>query len=324
MILTINNLNISFLKNKHYSQVVRHLNLQINSGEILGLVGESGSGKSLTNLAIMGLLPKFAKIEATKFYFKNHNLLNLTPKDWRALRGREIAMIFQDAKSAMNPSMKIKAQLIESIKRNKPGSSETDMKNCAMQLLDQVRLTSSKRILENYPHELSGGMAQRVMIAMALATQPSLLIADEPTTGLDLVNKKQILNLLNEIRLENNMAVIIVSHDINLIRAHTDKIAIMYSGELMEAGPTQSVMNKPIHPYTQGLINCLPKSNSQNHSKYLNAIKGLVLPITEQVDGCRFYNRCPQAQLKCLSKKQLMRPIGADGTYVNCYLEEIA
>lgn len=322
MILSMEKLQISFLKNGQSRVVVRDLSMQVAAGEMLGIVGESGSGKSLTNLALMGLLPKSTKVTARKLAFKNRELLAFSQKDWRLFRGSDIAMIFQNAKSAMNPMMKIKTQLFEAIKRNNPNISQQDMLNEALQLLEQVGLPAAGLRLEQYPHELSGGMAQRVMIAMALACKPALLIADEPTTGLDSINKKQILQLLDKIRRENNMAIILVSHDIHLVQEYTQRMNIMYSGELMESGLTQRIMQAPHHPYTRGLLNCLPRKNVLQHKQYLPTIEGLVLPIDQEVDGCRFYNRCPYAYERCLHKV-VMKPSVIDAAVlVNCHKQE--
>lgn len=322
MLLSMENLNISFFKNNGYTSVVRHLNMQIFAGEMLGIVGESGSGKSLTNLALMGLLPNSAKMDAAKLEFKNQNLLAFTHKDWQSFRGNEIAMIFQNSKNAMNPTMKIKTQLAECIKKNKPDLSKKDISNIASHLLEQVNLSATTINLEAYPHELSSGVAQRFMIAMALSSNPSLLIADEITTDLDIFHKRKILQLLDEIRREKNMAVLIVSHDINLIQEYTQRMQVMYSGELMESGSTKIMMKKPRHPYTKGLINCLPRGNSQNSKQHLNTIDGLVLPITEKTAGCRFYNRCFAAHADCLVKPVMKRPVASDDIFVNCHLQD--
>lgn len=320
MLLSMENLNISFLKNKDYVPVVRHLNMHISAGEMLGIVGESGSGKSLTNSALMGLLPRTAQCVASKLEFKKRDLLSFTPKDWRLFRGNEIAMVFQNAKSALNPSMKIKTHLIECIKRKNPDLGRKKIWNTANYLLEQVGLSSGTINLESYPHELSGGLAQKFMIAMALASNPSLLIADEITTGLDILHKRQVLKLLDELRREKNLAILIVSHDINLIQEYTQRMHVMYSGELMEAGSTQTLMASPSHPYTQGLINCLPKRTGEGTKQYLNTIDGFVLPITETTEGCRFYNRCPVAHSKCLVKPVIKNSLDPHDRYVNCHL----
>ncbi len=335
MILCMENLSISFYKNNGYTPVVRHLNMEIFAGEMLGVVGESGSGKSLTNLALMGLLPHSASMDASKLEFKNRNLLSFTHKDWQSFRGNEITMIFQNAKRAMNPAMKIKHQLTECIKKNKPGLSRDNRQSIANQLLEQVGLCATKINLEGYPHELSGGTAQRFMIAMALASNPSLLIADEITAGLDNLHKKQILELLDEIRREKNMAVLIVSHDIHLIQAYTQRMHVMYSGELMESGLTQDMMKTPKHPYTKGLIDCMPKVlplsrvpavqpasflGQKTTKQHLNTIEGLMLPITEKTQGCRFYNRCPTAFSSCLAKPVMKKRRSLNDRFVNCHL----
>lgn len=319
MILSMENLSISFYRNNGYTPVVRQLHMQIYAGEMLGVVGESGSGKSLTNLALMGLLPNSAKMDASKLDYKNRSLLSFTHKDWQSFRGNEIAMIFQNSKSAMNPSMKIKAQIAECIKKNAPGISKAAMKNTTAYLLEQVDLSTRSVNLESYPHELSAGIAQRLMIAMALAFNPSLLIADEITTGLDILHKKKILQLLDDIRRATNMAILIVSHDINLIQKYTQRMHVMYSGELMESGCTQTIMNNPTHPYTAGLMNCLPKGNVIANKQHLNTIDGLVLPIAEHTEGCRFFNRCPAAHSNCMINPAKKHPLDRNVHFVNCH-----
>lgn len=319
MILLMENLNISIFSNNRYVPIIRNLNMRINAGEILGVVGESGSGKSLTNMALMGLLPDSVKMDASKLVFKGRDLLSFTRKNWRSIRGNEIAMVFQNPKSAMNPSMKIKAQLSECIKKNEPGISRKKLLNIIFALLNRVGLDGASINLGSYPHELSNGVAQRIMIAMALSSNPSLLIADEITTGLDILQKRQILQLLDEIRRENNMAVLLVSHDINLIQEYTQRMHVMYSGELMESGPTQTLMNNPSHPYTKGLINCLPNEGTKNSKKHLNTIDGLVLPITEKTEGCRFRNRCPIAHSDCLVKPVVKEAVDNYDVSVNCH-----
>ncbi|PNQ54370.1 peptide ABC transporter ATP-binding protein, partial [Vibrio agarivorans] len=247
-----------------------------------------------------------------------YNLLSLTKVETRKIRGKQVAMIFQDPMSALNPCFTIGYQLIETLREHQPGLSKNDYHQEALKLVIQVGITGAEDRLKSYPHELSGGMAQRVMIAMALACKPKLLIADEPTTALDVTIQAQILALLKSCCKKYNMAMLLVSHDIEVVRSMSDRIQVMYSGEVVEQGNTIDVLSQPIHPYTQGLIRSIPieKRRSPNHR--LETIKGDVMPIDKDIKGCRFASRCPSRNELCDVKPLLTSP--KPGVDVRCHL----
>ncbi|TQV84971.1 ABC transporter ATP-binding protein [Aliikangiella coralliicola] len=299
MILSIKNLNIGFYDNQVYKPAIRNLSFELAAGEVLGVVGESGCGKSITNYALMGLLPSNALVTADRLELCGKKLLELNKKQWRDFRGNDVAMIFQDPMNALNPTITIEKQLVEMLSKMQKGKSGKEYRQMALKLLDKVGIPAAHLRLKNYPYELSGGMAQRVVIAMALACKPSILIADEPTTALDVTIQAQILNLLDQIRIDSNMAVIIVSHDIGIISEYADRIQVMYSGEVVESGTARQVTTNPYHPYTKGLLESLPGQGDKVPKSDLNTIPGVVIPIERQVEGCRYVERCPNAQDIC-------------------------
>ncbi len=303
-ILSIRNLTVSFATARGAFEAVRNLSFSINPGEILGIVGESGSGKSVTSLAVMGLLPPYAETSATQFEFQSTNLFALTPKKLRKIRGNKIAMIFQDPMTSLNPCYTVGYQLTEVLRIHGIGNNIPNTKKNRMEyatdLLNQVGIPSPSKRIKDYPHQLSGGMSQRVMIAMAIACKPDLLIADEPTTALDVTIQSQILNLIQDMRQQLNMTVILISHDIGLIAEHTSSTMVMYAGQAVETGPTMSVIKSPIHPYTQGLLNSLPGMNKKiGHKEHIPSIPGIVPDLVNRPQGCSFHPRCEFTQDKC-------------------------
>ncbi|MCG9771189.1 ABC transporter ATP-binding protein [Pseudoalteromonas piscicida] len=318
MMLKVENLTIDFRKHSAYKRAIHSLSFTINEGEILGIVGESGSGKSIVNYAIMGLLPDDAKVNADSLLFNGRSLLSLTSSEIRSIRGKQVAMIFQDPMSALNPCFSIEYQLIETLREHYSGLSKSDYRQEALKLLIQVGINEAEARLKSYPHELSGGMAQRVMIAMALACKPKLLIADEPTTALDVTIQAQILALLKTCCKELNMAMILVSHDIEVVRSMADRIQVMYSGEIVEQGTTEDVLSQPLHPYTQGLIRSIPVKKRSSPAQRLEAIKGGIIPVDKVVVGCRFASRCPSRHELC-DVKPVLRA-SQSGVNVRCHL----
>ena len=297
MLLSVRNLSISFETETGSFQAVRNLSFNLEKNETLGVVGESGCGKSITNLALMGLLPKEAKVTADELNFDGLDLLQLNEKKWSVIRGKKIGMIFQDPMSALNPCFTIRYQLEEAIRYNHIGIPDDQIYPMALDLLSMVGIPDPKSRINSYPHELSGGMAQRVMIAMAISGHPKLLIADEPTTALDVTIQLQILKLLKDIQEKNNMSIIFVSHDLNVISKVSDRIQVMYAGELIETGFKIDVMKKFKHPYTQGLLHSLPGSQSQKERLY--SIPGIVPDLKNRPHGCQFAPRCEYAIDKC-------------------------
>ena len=300
--LRVKNLNIKFKTTKGIVTAVKDVSFSLDRGETLGVVGESGCGKSITNMAIMGLLPPEAIVTAEELSFDGKSLLKLSQKEWQLIRGPKIGMIFQDPMSALNPCFTIEKQLAETIQVVDRGIPLKRVKQKSIELLSQVGIPSPESRLKCYPHELSGGMAQRVMIAMAIAAKPQLLIADEPTTALDVTIQLQILKLLHEIQKENKMSIIFVTHDLAVVSQISKKIQVLYAGEIVEKGETKNVLQSPMHPYTHGLLSSLP-SDAKNE---LTPIPGIVPSLHQRPTGCQFSPRCEFAEDNCRSKIDLI------------------
>ncbi|NOT80709.1 MAG: ABC transporter ATP-binding protein [Bacteriovoracaceae bacterium] len=303
MLLNVENLNIHFKSDKSSTPIhaVRDLSFKINKGEMLGVVGESGSGKSITNLALLGLLPDSALVTAKNLDFEGKKLLSLNELEWCQVRGREIAMIFQDPMTALNPFLTVEFQIVETIKAHLNLSNKEAI-NKAIELLNFVGIPSPKDRLKAYPFELSGGMAQRVMIAMAISTDPKLLIADEPTTALDVTIQKQILNLLKVLQEKNNMSIILVTHDLGVVGEYSDRLQVMYAGEVVEEGFTTEILKNPNHPYTEALLASRPGASA--HLKripktLLPSISGIVPAFHQRPLGCQFHPRCSYKTHEC-------------------------
>jgi len=299
MLLQIENLNVVFATRRGPLHAVRDLSLRLQEGETLGIVGESGCGKSITSLAIMGLLPPNAQVTAERMTLMDHDLQRLTEQQFQRVRGKDVAMIFQDPMSSLNPSFTVGFQLAETLKAHEKIRGAA-LRDRMIQLLRQVGLPSPEMQLSRYPHQLSGGMSQRVMIAMAVACRPRLLIADEPTTALDVTIQAQILALLQELQREYGMGLILITHDLGVVNRISHKLAVMYAGEVVEAGLTREIIQNPRHPYTAGLLNCLPEMHWQEAKNLrLPSIPGLVPDLVHRPAGCQFHPRCPRAQGDC-------------------------
>lgn len=258
MLLEVKNLNISFKKENDYKKVISNLNFHLNTDEILGIVGESGSGKSVSSLAIMGLLPKqLAKIEEGEIVFENENVADFSDTAFQKIRGAKIAMIFQEPMTSLNPSLKCGFQVAEMLKQHK-NLSDKELKTQVIQLFEKVKLPNPEKIAQSYPHQISGGQKQRVMIAMAIACKPKILIADEPTTALDVTVQKEIIQLLKEIQKETKMSIIFISHDLSLVSEIANRVLVMYKGAIVEQGPTTEIFNNPQNNYTKALIASRP------------------------------------------------------------------
>lgn len=299
-LLKIEKLNIHFKSDKQKALIhaVRDLSFTLNQGEMLGVVGESGSGKSITNLAMMGILPDTAVVSAASMNFEGKELLTLSESKKRLIRGKEMSMIFQDPMTALNPFLTVEFQLIETILQHEK-ISKKDAKDRAIELLTLVGIPSPKERLASYPFELSGGMAQRVMIAMAISCNPKLLIADEPTTALDVTIQKQILNLIKMLQEKNNMAVILVTHDLGVVAQYSERVQVMYAGEVVEQGRTSEVLKNPRHHYTAGLLASRPGAIERVPKSLLPSISGIVPAFHSRPTGCQFNPRCPACQEDC-------------------------
>lgn len=294
--------------------VLSDVSFVLKSGETLGLVGESGCGKSMLALALMGLLPPEAQITDGTLHLQTKDLLNMSPNARRQTRGRQMAMIFQEPMTSLNPVMRIGAQLAESILcHEKIGQRAAHAR--ALELLKIARIPDAESRLNAYPHELSGGMRQRVMIAMALACHPALLIADEPTTALDVTVQGQILALLTDLRREFNMTMLLITHDLGVLSQVADRILVMYRGTIIERAAAAELLATPRHPYTAGLIACAPTLNSDCTVAPLQVIAGRIPALTEKVSGCAFHPRCPRVKTRC--KEEL--PLLSEDSSVRCF-----
>ena len=272
------------------------VDLTVGAGRVLGLVGESGCGKSVTSLSIMGLLPRDSADITGRIIFENQDLLTLDQGSQRDLNGDRIAMIFQEPMTSLNPAYTVGEQIVELILRHRP-LTRAQAEEQAVDMLRRVRIPTPEVRFHDYPHRLSGGMRQRVMIAMALALQPTLLIADEPTTALDVTIQAQILELIRAMQQQQSTAVILITHDLGVVAELCDDIAVMYAGQIVEKGPVERIFNAPQHPYTVGLLGSLPRL--EQRQERLAAIEGHVPDMTKPQNGCRFAERCPFVEPAC-------------------------
>lgn len=277
---------------------VRDISFDVRRGETVCLVGESGCGKSMTSLAIMGLLPSTATRTARRLVFNGTDLTRASRRDINALRGNRMAMIFQEPMTALNPAWTIGDQLIEVHRRHKR-SSYAEARDRAIDLLAKVGIASPAQRLNQYPHQLSGGLRQRVMIAMALMCSPDLLIADEPTTALDVTIQAQILRLLAGLQRELGIALLLITHDLGVVARIADRVHVMYAGAIVESATTQELFTQPRHPYTRGLLSCLPRPGVTGAGTRLGTIPGTVPSLIGGIQGCAFRTRCGHAQAKC-------------------------
>jgi peptide/nickel transport system ATP-binding protein len=280
------------------THAVDALDLTVANGATLGLVGESGCGKSVTSLAVMGLLPKQSAEITGSIRFDGFDLLQVPDQTLRDLRGNRLAMIFQEPMTSLNPSFTIGDQIIETILRHR-GGTRGAARNRAIGLLRRVHIPSPERRIDEYPHKLSGGMRQRVMIAMALACDPRLLIADEPTTALDVTLQAQILDLMRELKAESGAAIILITHDLGVVAEICDEVAVMYAGEIVERAGVNELFENPQHPYTVGLLGSIPRLGRR--TSHLATIEGIVPNMAEPPPGCRFAARCPFAKTACIA-----------------------
>ena len=296
-LLEIKNLRTTFSTMQGKADAIRGVDLQVKKNEILGIVGESGSGKSVTMKSVMGLLPRSAKITADALIYKGEDLTKKKEKELRSFRGREMAMIFQDPMTALNPLRTIGYHLTEVICRYRDVSKK-EAEAIAVEMLRQVGIPSPEERMKQYPHEFSGGMRQRVIISMALCCEPSLLIADEPTTALDVTIQAQILDLLKQLKQDRGMSVVLISHDMGVMANMCDRIAVMYGGVLVEEGTVDEIFYQPKHPYTKDLLRSIPRPEITKGSR-LQAIDGAPPTLHNMPKGCPFATRCQYARSKC-------------------------
>ncbi|KYG91275.1 MULTISPECIES: ABC transporter ATP-binding protein [Metasolibacillus] len=317
-LLEVNNLSVSFLKNQRYIQTINRISFQVKKGEMLGIVGESGCGKSVTSLAITGLLPQqFSKIDkGSEILYKESNLVHFSEENYRKIRGKEIAMIFQDPMTSLNPVFTIGFQLIEMIRAHEAVSKKEAFQK-SIEMLKKVGIPRAEQIMRDYPHQLSGGMRQRVMIAMAMSCQPDLLIADEPTTALDVTIQRQILLLMKKLQQEYQTSILLITHDLGVVSEVCDRVIVMYAGEVVEEGAVRQIFSNPKHPYTKGLIQSIPTLD--NEIERLETIAGMVPQPGEIQQGCRFANRCSFASENCYLHSPAKYKID-NQHFVNCWL----
>ena len=298
--LEVKKLKTSITTEKGVIYPVNEVSFSVQKSEVLGIVGESGSGKSMTALSILNLLPKpVAEIESGEVLFKGQDLTKLA--DMSSIRGEKISMIFQSPMNSLNPVYSIRKQMFEVYELHFPHYRKEEKQKQAIAMLDKVGISDAQDVLQKYPHQLSGGIIQRVMIAMALACEPDILIADEPTTALDVTIQAQILKLISDLQKENGMSVIFITHDLAVVAQFCDKVAVMYGGQIVEYSTVKDILENPQHPYTQGLMACVPSLETPPKSK-LYEIKGTVPNFHHLGKGCTFYNRCDFAKEKCLQK----------------------
>ena len=297
-ILEVNELTTSFKTERGLMKAVDGVSLYVNKGEILGVVGESGCGKSVTSQSIMRLYDeKYLVVYGGEILFNGKNIFELSEREMQSVRGKDIAMVFQDALSSLNPVFTVGNQIIEVLKLHQNMNKEEARKH-AIEMLRLVGIPSPEKRVDQYPHELSGGMRQRVMIAIALSCQPKLLIADEPTTALDVTIQAQIMELIVELNHKLDMGVILITHDLSVVAETCSRVAVMYLGQIVEEADVASIFDHPRHPYTHGLINSIPKINGERTDR-LYVIEGMVPLLNQIPQGCRFRPRCPYATERC-------------------------
>ncbi|MFJ6695724.1 ABC transporter ATP-binding protein [Streptomyces sp. NPDC091272] len=312
-LLEVRDLHVEFHTRDGVAKAVNGVNYSVGAGETLAVLGESGSGKSVTAQAIMGILDMPpGKIPQGQILYRGQDMLTMGYEERRKIRGRKIAMIFQDALSSLNPVLTVGYQLGE-MYRVHLGLSKKDAKAKAIELMEQVKIPAAKARVDDYPHQFSGGMRQRIMIAMALALEPDLIIADEPTTALDVTVQAQVMDLLAELQREYRMGLILITHDLGVVADVADKIAVMYAGRIVETAPVAEIYKRPAHPYTKGLLESIPRLDQKGQELY--AIKGLPPNLLKIPSGCAFNPRCPMAQDVCRTDvPALVQVTERDGT----------
>ncbi|MHC0038072.1 ABC transporter ATP-binding protein [Pseudoneobacillus sp. C159] len=305
-IMEARDLKVRFKTEDGYISTVNGVSFSITEGETLAIVGESGSGKSVTSLALMGILPANGEVFDGELFFKDKNLRKLSKKEYRGLRGKEISMIFQEPMTALNPVFTIGFQLRETIMQHF-NITKPDAHLRGIEMLKLVGIPDAEKVMSRFPHQLSGGMRQRVMIAMALSCEPSLIIADEPTTALDVTIQAQILTLMRKLKEGSNTSIMFITHDLGVVAELADRVIVMYAGEVVEEAPVHELFEKPLHPYTQGLMASIPKIHDVVDELY--SIEGTVPNPAHMPTGCKFHPRCPLADAECVKIRPDLKAI---------------
>ncbi|ODT19892.1 MAG: peptide ABC transporter ATP-binding protein [Kaistia sp. SCN 65-12] len=309
-LLSVENLTVQFRGDRGWVTAIEDVSFEIGAGENLGIVGESGSGKSVSALSILRLHARAnTRYASGAIRFGGRDLLSMSERELRKVRGGDIAMIFQDPMSSLNPVLTIAEQIVEPLQLHQ-GLSAAAARRRAIELLEMVRIADAGRRIDEYPHRLSGGMRQRVMIAIAIACQPKLLIADEPTTALDVTIQGQILELLRDLQREIGMSVVLITHDLGVIAEFAQRVLVMYAGRVIEQAPVEALFNRPMHPYTDGLIDAVPKLDGDLHR--LTTIPGSIPDLATVIPGCRFNPRCREAMDVCRRNAPALLPVGPD------------
>ena len=313
-LLEVENLTVEFGTEAAPFKAVDAVSLRVSAGEVLGIVGESGSGKSVTALALMGLVDEPGRVRAQRLVFDGRDLLTLPLKQRRQMLGKDIAMIFQDPMASLNPCFSVAFQLMETLKIHQ-GGSRRELRARALQLLRDVEIPDAEARLDAYPHQLSGGMSQRVMVAMAIACKPRLLIADEPTTALDVTIQAQMLALLLKLQRERGMALVLITHDLGVVAEVAQRVLVMYAGQVVETAAVPELFNTPRHPYTEALLSALPEHNIGQ--RRLRSMAGVVPGAFDRPAGCLLAPRCAYVQARCRSERPEL--MGADGAQARCF-----
>jgi len=323
-LLEVNNLRTHFLTRRGLVRAVDGVSFYLDRGELLGLVGESGCGKSMTALSVMRLIAPPGKIVEGEILFDGQDLLKLSDAEMRQMRGDDIAMIFQDPMTSLNPVFTVGEQIAEALRLHRK-LSRKEAKRAAVEAMREVAIPDPARRIDDYPHQLSGGMRQRVMIAMALACNPKLLIADEPTTALDVTIQAQILELLDELRKQRELAVLLITHDLGVVAEVADRVAVMYTGRIVEESPVDELFARPKHPYTEGLLRSVPKLTSEHvaRKERLETIDGTVPRPTDLPPGCHFAPRCSHRMPRCTEGDIPLYQLEND-VQVRCVLYDLA
>ncbi|MEQ8457766.1 MAG: ABC transporter ATP-binding protein [Sandaracinaceae bacterium] len=317
-LLRVENLVTAFHTDEGSVRAVDDVSFTVEDGQTLGIVGESGCGKSVTSLSVMRLVPDPpGVIERGRIVFQGRDLLKISEREMRALRGERISMIFQEPMTSLNPVHRVGKQISETLRVHR-GMSRRDARKRAIELLDLVGIPAPAERVDSYPHELSGGMRQRVVIAMALACDPTLLIADEPTTALDVTIQAQILELLQKLKDEMGMSIIFITHDLGVVAELTDDVLVMYAGRVVERSPTAKLFADPLHPYTVGLLRSVPGFGQNIGKKRLPTIEGMVPDLRELPRGCRFQDRCALVEPRCREEEPPLFPV--DEREVACFV----
>jgi oligopeptide/dipeptide ABC transporter ATP-binding protein len=319
-LLELDNISTHYVsaKGERVVRAVDEVSLSIHAGETLGIVGESGSGKSTLALTILRVLPPAARIVSGRMMFEGEDLVQKSDDEMRHVRGKRIAMILQDPMASLNPLFTIGNQVAEPIQVHE-AENKTNAWERARNLLKAVRIPSPETRVKQYPHEMSGGMRQRIVGAIGISCEPKLLIADEPTTSLDLTIQAQYLNLLRELQREHGLALIFITHNLGIVAKMCDQLAVMYAGRVVEYGPVSQIFNRPVHPYTQALLNSIPRMTDEDHR--LTAIEGQPPDLSNMPPGCSFAPRCPQAMPRCQDAAPPVSHPG-EGRTVRCWLAE--